>query len=225
MGGRAALTVGVLACSGAAGLGAVERAWAQARTHPPSSARALLITRGDLGPGWTVSAPAPRPVPAVACARLHLELSRSAARPLRAASPTFAAASDGPFVGQTAYLYATGADERQVWRGVARPALLECLAQSFVHGGGAGVRFSVVSERKRAAPRLAVKAASYALRATAMRGTQSASVYLDVLLLGEGAGLTELSFSSASEPPPAALELRLARIVAGRLAARANGNP
>jgi hypothetical protein len=211
---RAALVVGVV--SVAAGTAALP--WAQAQTHaPPARPGALLITRGDLGSGWTVSAPAPRPVPAVACARLHLKLSRSAARPLQAASPTFAAASDGPFVGQTAYLYATAADERQVWRGVARPALLECLAQSFVHAGGGGVRFTVVSQRKRAAPRLKVRAASYALQATATRGTQSASVYLDVLLLGEGASLTELSFSNASAPPPPSLELRLARTVAGRL--------
>ncbi len=215
---RAALVVGVSVSAGAVGL-----PWAQARTHPPPSARALLIARSDLGSGWTVSAPAPRTVPALACARLHLRLRGGQARPLQAASPTFAAASDGPFVGQTAYLYANVADERQVWRGVARSALLACLAESFVQGGGHGVRFSVVSQRERQAPRLAVKAASYALQATATRGTQSTNVYLDVLLLGWGTGLTELSFSSVSGPPPAALELRLARIVAGRLAGHAGG--
>jgi hypothetical protein len=165
-----------------------------------------------------VSAPAPRTVPAAACARLHLALRGAAARPLTAASPTFAAASDGPFVGQTAYRYAAVADERQVWRSVARPQLLTCLARSLVQGAGHGVRFTVVSQRERPAPRLSARAASYALRATATRGTQSADVYLDVLLLGQGTGLSELSFSSVSGPPPAGLELRLARIVAGRLA-------
>lgn len=215
----AALVLGVSVSAGALGL-----PWAQARTHsPPPSARALLITRSDLGSGWTVTAPAPRTVPAVACARLHLGLRGAEARPIAAASPTFAAASDGPFVGQTAYRYATAADERRVWRGVARPALLTCLAESFVQGSGHGVRFSVVSQRKRPAPRLAVKAASYVLQATATRGTQSANVYLDVLLLGGGTGVTELSFSSVSGPPPAALELRLARIVARRLVAHAGG--
>jgi hypothetical protein len=123
-------------------------------------------------------------------------------------------------VGQTAYRYATAADERQVWRGVARRQLLACLAQSFASGGGQGVRFTVMSQRERPAPRLSARAASYALRATATRGTQSADVYLDVLLLGHGTGLTELSFSSVSGPPPAGLELRLARIVARRLARR-----
>lgn len=212
---HAAVVVGVTVSAAA-----VRVPWAQARTHsPPPSARALLITRSDLGSGWTVSAPAPRTVPALACGRLHLRLRGAQARPVQAASPTFAAASDGPFVGQTAYVYANAAAERHVWHGVARPALLTCLAESFVRGGGHGVRFSVVSQRKRPAPRLAVKAASYALQATGTSGTQSTSVYLDVLLLGGGTGLTELSFSSVSGPPPAALELRLARIVAGRLAA------
>jgi hypothetical protein len=159
-------------------------------------------------------------VPVVACARLHLALRGAAAKPLTAASPTFAAASDGPFVGQTAYRYATVADQRQVWRAVARPRLLTCLAQSLVDGGGHGVRFTIVFQRERPAPRLAVGAASYALRATATRGTQSADVYLDVLLLGRGTGMSELSFSSVSGPPPAGLELRLARIVARRLAKR-----
>jgi hypothetical protein len=210
-----------------ASAGAVGLPWAQAQTTdaPPSSARALLITRGDLGSGWFVNAPAPRAVPAVACARLHLGLRGGQAHPVQAASPTFAAASDGPFVGQTAYVYANAADARDVWREVARPALLTCLAESFVQGGGHGVHFSVVSKRKRPAPRLTVKAASYALQATGTSGTQSTSVYLDVLLLGEGTGLTELSFSSVSGPPPAALELRLARIVARRLRARQAAEP
>jgi hypothetical protein len=216
----AALVVCVSALAGAVGA-----TWAQARTlssssssSSSSSARALLIARSDLGSGWTVEAPAPPTVPALACARLHLRLRGGEARPLQAASPTFAAASDGPFVGQTAYRYPDVADERQVWRGVARPALLTCLAESFVQGGGHGVRFRVVSQRERSAPRLAVTAASYALKATATRGTQSTDVYLDVLLLGGGTGVTELSFSSVPGPPPPPLELRLARIVAARLA-------
>ena len=216
----AALVVGVSASAGAVGL-----PWAHARTHPPPppSARALLIARGDLGSGWTVSAPAPRTVPALACGQLHLKLRGAAARPLQAASPTFKRTADGPFVGQTAYVYANATDERQVWRGVARSALLTCLVQSFVHGGGQGVRFTVAAKRMRAAPRLAVKAASYALEATATSGTQSTNVYLGVFLLGGGTGITELSFSSVDSPPPTALELRLARIVAGRLARHTGG--
>ena len=178
----------------------------------------LLLTRADLGRGWSVEMPAPRSVPSVGCDVLHFKLHRGAAHPAAAATPTFRRSSSGPFMVQTAYEYATASEQRQVWKAVARRALLGCLAESFVHGSTAGVHFTVTSKRKLVAPKLRVKAAGYRVTATARRGdSQSANAYLDVILLATGTGLSELSFSSLLAPPAPALERRLSKTIASVL--------
>lgn len=177
----------------------------------------LLLARHDLGAGWRVTAAAPRSVPPIACGRLHLRLRGAAAHPVAAASPTYTEGSSGPFVAQTAYVYANGAAARQVWRGVARAALLACLADSFVHGAAHGVTFTVTGQHVLPAPKLAVKAARFQVDATATSGTESVDAYLEVLLFGHGNGVTELSFSSLVAPPAPGVELRVARAVAARL--------
>jgi len=66
---------------------------------------------------------------------------------------------------------------------------------------------------------VSVRAAGYRVTGTATVPYQTVNVYLDVLLLGAGDSVTELSISSFLEPPSRALERRLAKTVAGRIAA------
>jgi hypothetical protein len=136
-----------------------------------------------------------------------------------AISPTFQASSAGPFASQTAYAYASASEEETVWREVAREHLLTCVASSLVHSTGGGVHFKVKSKRVVSLPSLPVHAMGYRVVGTASVPNQTVSVYLDVVLLGGGTAVTELSFSSFLGPMARATELRLARIVARRVVA------
>jgi hypothetical protein len=179
-------------------------------------ARQELLKRSDLGRGWT-SMPAPKKVPPLTCPAFSPGLS-GVVQIGAAISPTFQATLSGPFASQTAYAYASAAEERTVWREVARPHLLTCIAASLVRSGG-GAHFSVKSKRLLPLPALTVHAVGYRVAGTASVPNQTVNVWLDVLLLGSGTTVTEVSVSSFLEPPARGFELRLARVVAGRMAA------
>jgi hypothetical protein len=211
---RAAATAGAIATAGALGATGI----AQAAT-PPAGVTGLLLGRSDLGPGWSVSAPAPARIPAIACGKLHLQLRGGAAHPAAAASPTFQQNGTGVFLGQTAYRYATAAEAQQVWGGVARRALLGCLAQSVAAGSTRSVRFTVSSERMVPAPRVeGASVVAFRVLATAHEsGGVTADAYFDELLLRARTVLSALSFSSLAAPPSVSLERRIAGRAAGRL--------
>ena len=184
------------------------------------SARELLITRAELGAGWAVSAPAPAHVPALTCHALPATLQ--AARRQSVASVTWGQGSSGPFVQQTAYRWASAATATAIWRQVARPALLSCLAGSLTHGGSAGVTFTVTGRHPLTAPRLGIGVRAYRVLATATIGGQQFPAYLDEFVLNTGGAISELSVATYEEPPSSAAEARVARLVArtGLLAAR-----
>lgn len=183
------------------------------------SARELLITRAELGSGWAVSAPAPARAPALTCHALPAALQ--AARRQAAASVTWGQGSSGPFVQQTAYRWATAATATAIWRQVARPSLLSCLAESLTHGGSSGVTFTVTGRHPLTAPRLGIGVRAYRVLATATIGGQPFPAYLDEFVLNTGGAISEVSVATYEEPPASAVETRVARLVAraGLLAA------
>jgi hypothetical protein len=190
-------------------------------THPTPAGMALarraLLSRSDLGRRWT-STPAPRTVPGLTCPAFSPGLS-GVVQTGAAISPTFQASPTGPFASQTAYAYANASEEQTVWHEVARRGLLACVAASLVRSTG-GAHFAVTAKRLESLPGLPVHAIGYRVAGTASVPNQTVNVYLDVVLLGGGDAVTEMSFSSFLQPVARALELRLARLVAGRLSAR-----
>lgn len=182
----------------------------------PDPLKGVLLTRARLGSGWTTSASPPRRVPPVACGALGLKLRGRAAHPAAAASPTFREHAGGPFVAQTAYLYDKASQAERVWHGIVRPAQLKCMDRSIVGASTRSVRFTVVSGRRLAAPRVGVPSAAYQVTAIASSDGQSDNAYLGVVLLRSGRAITELSFSSFLAPVTR-LERRLAHQVAARL--------
>jgi hypothetical protein len=211
---RTVLAAGAIAAVAAA----AEAGPAQAGTSP-ASVTGLLLGRSALGSGWSVSAPAPSRLPAIACGKLHLRLRGGAAHPAAVASPTFQQNGTGLFFGQTACRYTAAAEAGQVWRGVDRRALLGCLAQSVAAGSTKSVRFTVRSEQVVPAPRLK-GASSVALRvlATAREsGGMTVDAYFDELVLHARTALSALSFSSLAVPPAAALKRHIAARAGERL--------
>lgn len=207
---------------GAVGLAAVlaGTAGGTVATHTTAAGMALahrtLLRRADLGPAWTSTA-APGTVPGLTCPAFSPALS-GVVQIGDAISPTFAKSSTGPFASQTAYVYANASEEQTVWRVLARPHLLTCVAASLVRSAR-GVHFAITGKRLLTLPSLPVRAKGYRVTGTASVRNQTVNVYLDVLLLGGGDEVTELSFSSFLAPAPRGLELRLARTVAGRIRA------
>jgi hypothetical protein len=192
-----------------------------ATVAPVPSARPLLITRAGLGSGWGVTNPAPTRVPAVSCHALPTGLKSQ--RRQAAASATFGQGSSGPFVQQTAYRWATAATATAIWRQVARTSMLGCLAQSLTHGGSGGVTFTVTGRRRLAAPRLSVRIRGYRVTATARISGQDYPAYVDELVINTPGAVSEVSFASYYDPPPATLEARAGRLVQRRGVAAAHG--
>ncbi|HET9104536.1 MAG TPA: hypothetical protein VFN55_14365 [Solirubrobacteraceae bacterium] len=196
---------------------ALAAAPARSQPAPVPSATPLLIGRAQLGSGWAVSAPALTRVPQISCHALPAALA--SARRRAAAGATFAPASAGPYVQQTVYRWASAATATAVWRRVARPALLGCLAQSLVKGGSSGVSFTVTGRHQITAPHLAVGIRAYRVLATATIGGQGFPAYLDELVINTGGSVSEVSVASYEQPPPAAVERRVASAIARRASA------
>jgi len=209
---------GLLACALAlSALAAVAEAAVALTPAGARIAREALLGGHDLGRGWSVASPAPVSVPALSCPRFHPRTD-AGLQSGAAASATFEDGPSGPFVAQTAYAFATIAERARVWRAVVRPALLGCVAEGLVGGAGEGVDFKVSAKRLLAPGKLAVAAAGFSVTGSATSNETPTDVYLDAVVLGHGQTITEISVSGFEEGQVRSEALRLARIVAGRIA-------
>lgn len=181
-------------------------------------ARAELLRQSELGAGWKVSAPAPKNAPALTCGVFHPGVS-GVTEQGAAASPTFAQTSSGPFLGQVSHVYASADQGLAVWRRIALPGLGRCAEQSLDHGGGHGVSLRATGLRPLSLVGLAARVWAYRVTGVASAASESVPVYLDVIVLGHGTGISQISLSSFLAPVTARLELRLARAVAQRMRA------
>jgi O-acetyl-ADP-ribose deacetylase (regulator of RNase III) len=140
-------------------------------------------------------------------------------KPGAAASPTFSQTANGPFVSQTAYVYPKVTQALTYWHRVVTPRLSSCVAGSLTASSTQTVQFKVTRKRSLALPAIADRRAGYRVIGVASTTAQEITVYLDMIVVGRGSGLTQVSFTTFSQPPSRSLELRLARLVAGRLPA------
>lgn len=211
--------VAALTCLQTAGV-----AVAGGRSHAPSAAtrqadklaRAALFGAGDLR-GWK-STPGPKKAPTLTCGAFAPDLT--GIRILgAAASATFNQSSTGPFASQLVDVFKSPAQERSFWHRVVTRRLETCVADSLTAGSTSSVTFTVDHKRLLSLPRIGERAAGYRVIGTAAASApgQSETVYLDMLVVGSGSGLSAISFTSFFDPVPRSLELRLARLVADRL--------
>jgi hypothetical protein len=187
-----------------------------AKAHAATLAHAALLRSSDLS-GWNSAAP-PKKVPGLTCPAFNPDLT--AFTPLaNAASRTFRQSSQGPFASQVVYMFASAAQERGFWRRVVGRRLLTCVADSLVAGSGNGITFTVDRKHLESVPRIGERDREYRVVGTATTTGQTASVYLDTLIVGRGSGVAAISFTNFFSPVSRAVELRLARTVARRLPA------
>jgi hypothetical protein len=178
-------------------------------------ARKMLLRRADFGAHWTTTAPAKK-VPTLTCPAFTPDLP-SLPKPGAAASPTFSQTATGPFAAQTAYVYPKVSQALTFWRRVVTPRLSVCVADSLTASSTQTVKFKVSRKRTMKIPAIADRRAGYRVIGVATTTAQELTVYLDMIVIGRGSGLTQVSFTSFSQPPERSLELRVARLVAGRL--------
>jgi hypothetical protein len=179
-----------------------------------AAARAALLRRSDLH-GWKATA-GPKKAPALTCGSFSPSLSGISVLG-SAASPTFSDGSSGPFVGETAYVYGSAGQERAFWHRVVGRRLLSCVAGSLTAASTTDVVFSVKHKQLLSVPRIGARDAGYRVRGTATSADGSQTVYLDMLVVGNGSAVGAVSFTSFFEPVSRRLELRLARLVASRM--------
>jgi hypothetical protein len=196
-------------------------ALAAAASHDAASgttlARAALLQRTELGNGWSVAAPAPARVPPLTCPAFKPS-TVGVVQTGAAASPTFRASTSGPFVSQAAYAYETDAQETRVWRAVVRRRLLACAAATLLSGASDDVSFAVTGKRLLALPKMFARASGYAVTGTATSSEVPTDVYLDMVVLGRGRTITEITVSGLDQHAARHNAVHLARIVARRMA-------
>jgi hypothetical protein len=184
-------------------------------TPPRTEARAVLITRAQLGAGWS-TAPAPRKVPPLTCSAFTPDL-RGIRPAAGAVSATFRHGADGPFLSQVAYAFASPVRAGAYWHRVVVKRLTRCLAAAEVAASTTQVSFRVRTARQQPSLPLGVSTASFAITAEASRAGSSSEVFLDALLLWRGSVVTELSTSTIFSPSSRSFQLEMGRLVVHRL--------
>jgi hypothetical protein len=126
------------------------------------------------------------------------------------------------FVTSSSTVYVTRADAATSWRRGTSAAGMRCLreelAREFARQGA-----RVASLRRLAIPSLAQRSAAYRLRLTATVQGQTVPLTLDFVILMHGRALSALIVGTALTQPDRAAEVRLARVLAARMAAAMRG--
>ena len=179
-----------------------------------ASAGRVSLTLGDVALGWT-SSPAPAADQSPVCAAWHPDLT-GVVETGAATSDSLRGGKEGPFVSESAWVYRTAGQAETFWSRVVGTKLVGCLASSVTHGSTAGVRFTVRSQRVLGLGR---RRAAYRVVATAATSGQTVTTYYDLVVVGSGRGVAEITLARIGAPPLPATEAGLADTVARRLGA------
>jgi len=180
-------------------------------------ARAMLVKRTDLPAGF-------RPQLSTG-ADPHVDCSASVSE----SDLTLTGDAEGQqlalgvtFVSSAARIYESVADASVSWRRSTSTAGITCATQvlrrEFAKQG-----VSLVSLRKVAFPRVAERSVAYRVELSAMTAQGTAPVFVDIVALQRSRSQATVIVGSALVPPQRAEELRLARIVAKRMATAMRG--
>jgi hypothetical protein len=196
----------LLAIALAAGAPATHHTGAGTKT-----AREALLTAADLGKGWS-STPSTQQGVRLTCAG-HNPSARGILETGAASSPAFGAAQTGPFVQQNASVYASVAQANAWWRRAVTPSIVRCVQATLAALAARGIKISVTSAERLRFPAKLPHTDAYRVVAAA----NGKKLYFDVVLLGAGRTITNVTISSFLKPVPAAFEQALATLVVRKL--------
>lgn len=206
------VALAVLVCLVAAGTASAEHQDPQKRLTKADNARAraMLLTRADL-PGFSVSRGGPDEVH-VDCAD-----SVSEADLVLTGDAEGKQFESGPvFVGSAAHVYASERDSATSWRRSTTAAALTC-AKAYYRRNFEAQGARLRSIRKIAFPRVADRTAAYRITISTDTPQGPLDGYADLVALKHGRAQATLFVGAILVVPPKDAEVRLARLVAGRM--------
>ncbi|MDQ3669856.1 MAG: hypothetical protein M3377_06205 [Actinomycetota bacterium] len=175
-------------------------------------ARAMLLKRTDLSAGFRPQLSGGAE-PHVACATSVSESDLTVTGDAEGQQLALGVV----FVSSAARIYKSVADASASWRRSTSAAGTKCatelLRREFAKQG-----VGLVSLRKVSFPRVSERSVAYRVELSAMTSQGTAPVYVDIVALLRSRAQATVVVGSALVPPQRAEELRLARIVAGRMA-------
>jgi hypothetical protein len=184
-------------------------------------AQGSLLRVGDFGSGWT-SDPASGSSRGISFGcRGFTPKQTDIVEIGTATSPKFNGSEIGPFVIQKTSVYSTPKAANTLWNRGVKPKLAECVAQSLDSLKARGIGVSITSQSRIPLGKIGDHAAGYRVVAT-LTGKQRLKTYLDVILVGGGRTITELTISNYQKPVPLKWEVALATIAARKLGAGGN---
>ena len=190
-------------------------------------AKAMLLTRGDLGAGWRASATSGGRgddvdfrCPGYQPDESDLTLTGDAT------SPDFELATGGTFsfVSSIASVYATAPQAKASWARVVKPGLVRCFVQLLEdevgaqqQGQGNPLELRITASGRVAFPAVAPRTSAYRISGVITQGQLTIPMHLGIVLLGSGRANGGFIAVSLLKPFPRATEVRLARITAARM--------
>jgi hypothetical protein len=191
----------------------------QKRLTPADNARAraMLVTRADLPPGFQGQAdqaqdPHTDCPPGVSESDLTLTGEAEGRQFARGAV----------FVASAAQVYRSAADADSSWRRATSAAGVRC-ATTLLRREFAKQRIQLVLLRRVAFPRVSQRTVAYRVRLSAGTPQGTVPLFVDVIAHMHGRAQATVILGTPLVPPQRADELRLARLVAGRMAAAMRG--
>jgi hypothetical protein len=186
----------------------------QKRLTPADNARAraMLLRRADLPPGFraqTSSSEDPHVDCAPAVGESDLTLTGEAEDKQFALGPVFIASS--------AQIYRSNGDADASWRRSTSAPGVAC-ARDVLRREFAKQQIRLVSLRPFAFPRVAQRSVAYRVRLSATTAQGPVELFVDVVALMHGRAHASVIVGLPLAPPQRTDELRLARLVAGRMA-------
>lgn len=176
-----------------------------------SAARTTLLTAADLGKGWTAAKPV--------AGRLILSCTGwqpSGAGVVEtggAGLPSLSAGPTGPIITQSTSVYASAGEATTLWDRSVKPGLLTCVRESLEAVTAHGIKVKILSQGALAVAKVGALTAGYRIVADLISPKQTLKTYFDVVLVGRGAELSEITISSFLDPVPADVEHALALLV------------
>jgi hypothetical protein len=212
---RVALLASLLAltCAGAA-LAAPGDPQKRHNAADMAKAKSIVLKAADLGTGWKSSPSSGSSSGTPHCKGFQPDES-DLVETGTANSPDF---SKGlRYVLSAAALYKTAGQAQTSWNRIVKPGLVGCFASLLTKGAsGGGVKTTATSKGSLHTPKLAPRQASYRVGFATVNQGVKLSGSIDLFLLGEGRA-DALMISVSFGTPPTADELRIARLMAGRL--------
>ena len=190
-------------------------------------AKAMLLTRRDLGAGWKASATSGGRgddvdfrCPGYQPDESDLTLTGDAT------SPDFELATPGTvsFVSSIASVYATAPQAGASWARVIKPGLVRC----FVHlledevgaqeqAQGSPLALRIIASGRVAFPAVSLRTSAYRISGVITQGQLTIPIHLDIVLLGSGRANGGFIAVSLFKPFARAAEVRLAKVTAARM--------